>query len=946
MVLGMKPCTMTPIAALVWNAARQWPLAMLVALVLVTFVVWMYRPQLNRLTSIWRWTLPVLRSLALLALALSIIKPVMVRPASRSEWGGILILVDRSRSMSVMDMAHFPRSDQDRAHPEAGPNPTPRAAGEMVALADGLGRLRPGLRRVDLSKLRDDTEHLRQLFIDLVRSRGEMDFAKLSGQGVEPARARINQITEQIHTAARALETALIAAGQKQSLVTTLHPLAQDDADKIVEQGAAILQSVSARLATAQGNADLLLYLHDSDVRAACDELAGMSRLDRAEAALCDPGAGLLGPWPVDVPLYGFSFADDIAQLPLRGARQPVRRLLLEANGTGSDITGAIRAAIDRAGGAPLQGVIVLTDGQQVGGDGTVPAAMAASGIPIYPVNCGVEGTIPDVSIASASMPARCFVGETITSRVDLHTSEPPGRSIVVTTDIDDQTAATRPVALNEATTMQQIPIRFDQPGVHRVAFTIPWQPDEPTPDNKRVIRYVTVLSDKVGVGLFTGPVTWDYEYVRNALARTPWVKLTDAIIPDDWNAARPGSGDLPAPPGTQAAAAAPAAVSPPATQPAARLPLTPAQILDLDLLVLFDLRTSALSDEQWDAVYRLVTERGGSVLLVAGDAHLPDEWVAHAVGGGLLPFPPTEKAVWRVWPGKEAGFHLAVAPGAQNVDALKMDDTNRQPTQQWSALPPFFRYLALPKLRPNARALLVEQDSSSPVLVESRLGLGRCFFFSATETWRWRAKVGEKIQDRFWMQLMRYAADEPYAVHEKRMSLDASLAAAQPGQPLSIRAKLTSADGSPENINSQKVDILKGESVFRSIMLSPTGAPGLGRYHADVRDLPEGDYEIRLRALDGAETLTMPLHIIRSIEAEMADINSNPQLLHKLASASGGVYLPLAQIATLPGLIERSQASQNHLIEKPLWDSQYLFLFVLACFAMEWAIRKRVGMV
>ena len=45
--------------------------------------------------------------------------------------------------------------------------------------------------------------------------------------------------------------------------------------------------------------------------------------------------------------------------------------------------------------------------------------------------------------------------------------------------------------------------------------------------------------------------------------------------------------------------------------------------------------------------------------------------------------------------------------------------------------------------------ALLVERDSNSPVMTESRLGLGRVFFMGADETWRWRFKSGEADFDR-----------------------------------------------------------------------------------------------------------------------------------------------------------------------------------------------------
>jgi hypothetical protein len=37
--------------------------------------------------------------------------------------------------------------------------------------------------------------------------------------------------------------------------------------------------------------------------------------------------------------------------------------------------------------------------------------------------------------------------------------------------------------------------------------------------------------------------------------------------------------------------------------------------------------------------------------------------------------------------------------------------------------------------------------------------------------------------------------------------------------------------------------------------------------------------------------------------------------------------------------------AREPHPIEIRLWDSTYLFVFVVGCFAAEWALRKRLGL-
>ena len=82
-----------------------------------------------------------------------------------------------------------------------------------------------------------------------------------------------------------------------------------------------------------------------------------------------------------------------------------------------------------------------------------------------------------------------------------------------------------------------------------------------------------------------------------------------------------------------------------------------------------------------------------------------------------------------------------------------------------------------------------------------------------------------------------------------------------------------------------------------------------------------------------------------RSSEEEMRNVSGDREFLAKLAEASGGKCLDLEQVGMLPGLLNEAVARQSRMSELHLWDSYYLFVFVLSCLALEWAIRKRVGL-
>src|SRR3954466_551419 len=114
------------LAQVLWNSTRAWPVAAAVGLAVLAAVSWLSPPQVREVRGLWRWGLPALRAAAALALAAALLKPAVLRPKTADERPVGVVLVDRSRSMSVVDNA--------------------RTHAQLVALADGLGRVPRGAR--------------------------------------------------------------------------------------------------------------------------------------------------------------------------------------------------------------------------------------------------------------------------------------------------------------------------------------------------------------------------------------------------------------------------------------------------------------------------------------------------------------------------------------------------------------------------------------------------------------------------------------------------------------------------------------------------------------------------------------------------------------------------------------------------------------------------------
>jgi hypothetical protein len=445
-----------------------------------------------------------------------------------------------------------------------------------------------------------------------------------------------------------------------------------------------------------------------------------------------------------------------------------------------------------------------------------------------------------------------------------------------------------------------------------RVKVSVTGIPADVTAANEQSERRIKVLSDKVAVAVIGGSAGWDYQYFRNALLRTPWVRCHDEIVRKD----------------------------------AALLRMSPQEILDEQVVVLDDVDPSALRLDQWDAIGKLVTERGGGVIVIAGDDVPPKRLGLPPMPPDLLPWPAGEAPVWETWEGEAPGYRL-LPPSGDSSDVVKLSNDPEENRRRWTQLPAIFRILPLTIIKPNVRPLLVEGESNQPVLTEARVGVGRAIFFGANETWRWRYKIGERDQDRFWLQLIREAGEAPYAYHDQTMALDVDNISPTPSHAVHVRARILDQQGRPAAGVSPAIRVEQNGAEVMAIPLRPA-TPNLntGRYVVDMPGLPRGDYDVRLMVESQATGLAAALHVEPNYEAEMADVSGDDANLRRLAEASGGEFLRLDQIRTLPDKLSAARERRPQTIEYPLWDSPYLYLFVLGCLGGEWAMRKQFGLV
>ncbi len=643
------------LAQVYWEAPQLWPAVAAGAVALLLAIALLYPSQLRSVGLPSRWLLPALRTAALLALLLSLLKPVAVRLATADERGAVEIVVDRSRSMSIVDNA---RTDAER-----------------VELADALGQLPQGIRAANAMGLGSDLERLHAALGSVRAAQDDLDFATISGRDIGPRREQLRQVAAHYLELVRGLmaEAQVTKDSQLQRAVANLAKppdaqAAREWKTKVPKQLAAAVEA----LARFRAAFDQHLYESDPQVHQACQEESRLSRDSLVQRALLDPAVGLVTRLIPKMPVAGFSLAANIEPLELQRDGKPVAELSKGPDGVTTDLTGGIAAV---AGRTRARAIVLFSDGRQVGGDARAVAGLAPAGVPIFTVGVAAAAPPRDAVLTHVAVPAGAFIGDTVVVRAEVGHDGIDGVAAEVHLAAGDAPDQIRSVELRSgqpAFVEFPLELKKEQAGSLKLVLSIVKIAGEATDANNRIERWMKVMPERMRVAVWSGGPTWDAQELCAMLERRGEIELSRAIL---------GGG-------------------------AAPLQMSPQDILRQDVIVLCDPPVTALSARQWDAVGRLVSERGGSVILVVGE-HLPAEYSSTLATSSLLPFAPPLMPRFRVWPGEQPAFRFVPAAEEGALDVLKLSNDPLVAWRRWQELPPVYRFLQLPgiseeKLRPE----------------------------------------------------------------------------------------------------------------------------------------------------------------------------------------------------------------------------------------------------
>ncbi len=604
------------------------------------------------------------------------------------------------------------------------------------------------------------------------------------------------------------------------------------------------------------------------------------------------------------------------------------KQALPEARGNRTLIASALRETLQRNLGRPLSAVVIISDGRsQDAINATTLRQMQALGVPVFTIPLGDPNGVNDQAILSVEAPQSGFLQDQIPVQATLNSRNPNKKIRVVLKDkesqrkIDEQEVVSGPDGKASVTLVGQ----GFKSGETVWEVAILGEPDaDQSNDSQRVD--ITFVDRPIHILYLDGWPRWEFRYIKNILLREKGIESSIMLLSADRDFAQEG------------------------TTPLTRLPRTENEFSVYDVIILGDVPAGFLNRAQQKNIQDLVAKRGTGLLWIAGDRSTPSSWRGSPLEE-LLPFRGSLDL-----PRVDRPVYMEPTEAAARIGLLRLGNTqdNEQSWpvelsasgESWARLE-WAQRIDVRDLKPTTEILANavaqtesaeksnEPNKGTPLVLTMRYGAGQTTYVATDETWRWRFGRGEKLPERFWIQLIRHLARAGLR-NKTGISLQVDPPQATANQPIRIVVDL---DEAPVNgvvvveafrpTSGGSVDIAlqsEGNNRFSSVWIAPNESDGIWRF--------------RIRLPEILETPEATLTVIQE-DTERLDATPDHEALQKLSAATKGQMVATTNIQSLETLIPRRSFTTRQPIQMPLWNKWIIYVVLITTLTTEWVGRR-----
>ena len=981
----------------------MWPLA-LGGAALVEILLSLYALEKRIVSPRVGATLAALRiALALLVIGM-LAQPVRSTESSRSLRRYVAVLVDISASMQVPD-DQMTRAEKVRLAeliaPDAPPRPyhlepvatrLRRVREKLAGHIDWAASLREASPEARLKQLqgRYDTaaEALEELK-ETVDAQHEV-LAKPFQSGALKPDSRvlivINNVGKLLRQGIGQRITdaiALLGRGNLPKLATDPQPLLD-----LLRGASAAITGLEPKLHDVGDALDEAFYASlPTAQREAVDVIAAKTRAaivrDLLGGKLRRPGTTEAGPSLLEqlADEYGvrlYTFATEAVEVDLeRGLDAEA----LPANGQGqkpredqqrTDLARALEKVITEMPAERLAGILLLTDGRHNATRTVEPLArrIGLLQVPICSIVFG-GGARPatDAAVVALDAPDTIYAKDKVYLNADLKLDGMAGKTVRVTLYDGDDPVTTEEIEVQADSLRTRVQLA-DEPGEtgdHHYRVKVEDVAGEVLSTNNELPLSVRVTDDQTRFLIIEGRPRWEFRYLKNLFAsRDRTVKIQYVLLHPDTIPGQPPRPKV-------HASAARAKQECEATAP----PENEAEWMKFDVIFLGDVGPSVLRDDDLAAIKKFVTERAGTLIVIAGPRHMPHAYPDtpladmlpvsfHGLDGGETHLAPAEKT-----------FHIALTAEGRDHVITRLQVDPQENLATWNSFPELFWRHPMPRAKEGATVLAYALPPTPPEFLTptraheipdedtirqrrqfvrdnalvslQKVALGQVLFLSFDRTWRLRYRVGDTHHHKFWGQVLRWATADKLPAGTTYVKVGSDRPRYPADANVRVRAKITQTDYTPVVSDDVHARIFDGDQLVLKKKMTYV-ANSLGMFRADLGQLAPGKYRFELDAPEAKQILAgenadkaeTKFSVIKTIPDEEIELSADRGLLEKLANLTGGlVAVPPRALDTVaafgPGTLRRSEPRQWSL-----WDSWPLLILVVLIAGAEWLLRKR----
>ena len=596
-------------------------------------------------------------------------------------------------------------------------------------------------------------------------------------------------------------------------------------------------------------------------------------------------------------------------------------------NAPRSRIVSGVNRIVDKLRGSNLAAIVLLTDGLDQSGEEltpqtrTVPILIPELEKPLPELE--KEKQKPDAWIADVSFPKMTVVnwktgidvlvrrrGEGATSfPIHFYQQKRRLRSSVVQFAADEH--------------FKQVSFEIEPIQTGRILYRVEILPEnDAKPDNNRREFLIEVTNAKNRVLYLEGAPRWEFKFLKRALLAEQNYQLSAFV--------QGGTG---------------AFISFSEADGAARSK-TPEVTADglsgYRVVILGDLARAALQDNEWRAIRDFVNKGGGLMLVGAARAYGKDGWAKTPYIQELLPAVPEAGAQMH-----EGRFSVDLTPQGRVHPVLRS-------LQAESSLPPILSIWGPVKVGQFSTTLIGALDGS-PVVVVRRYGQGRVAMTLSDTLWRWQlgsagSAMEKSLYGRFVTQMVYWLAPR-----EKEIDKSGILQVLTARSEVETRERVAIGavyQGAPGEVDSLTCTVTTPDGQRLPFPMAPAvlgNDVGLSHetngFKCIFSPSKPGKYEITVATSDGTRSARLLLLATRA-ERERTGAPINRNLLTRLASDTGGKFVPWKKRYKLLRGIPYHPRQVKEITEKPLWNRYWWLMVLITLFSLEWWWRRRLDLV